>query len=182
MDTTPEAQGRMRQEFGNRWSAIVSDAIFSHAVEGAPAANRPRQFPVIIFSQGLGSTSFNYTCLMEDLVSRGYVVASIEHTYTALAVWFPDGRVALRHNEPPSSGLTPEQRFKWMLAKTSDQISEGAADVRFVLDHLTKERNDTGRFILGDRIDLSRLAAMGHSAGPTLLRAPANWMPASERA
>jgi len=79
MDTTPEAQGRMRQEFGDRWSAIVSDAIFSHAVEGAPAANSPRQFPVIIFSQGLGSTSFNYTCLMEDLVSRGYVVASIEH-------------------------------------------------------------------------------------------------------
>jgi hypothetical protein len=29
--------------------------------------------------------------LIEDLVSHGYVVASIEHTYTVKAVWFPDG-------------------------------------------------------------------------------------------
>lgn len=101
MDALPEVQGVMRQEFGSRWPAMVSGAIFSHAGEGAPVANSSRLFPVIVFSHGLGGAGFNYTCLVEDLVSRGYVVASIEHTYTALAVWFPDGRVVLRHNEPP---------------------------------------------------------------------------------
>src|SRR5579875_2584389 len=165
MDALPEVQARMRQEFGSRWPAMVSGSIFSHAAERARVANSPRQFPVIIFSHGLGSTSFNYTCLIEDLVSRGYVVASIEQTYIALAVWFPDGRVVLRHKEPMPSGLTPDEQFKWMVAHTSDLISEGAADVRFVLDRMTAEKGDTGQFLLAGRIDLNRVAAMGHSAG-----------------
>src|ERR1051326_177246 len=127
MDTLPESQGRMRREFRGNWSAIISGAIFSHAVERAPVAKSSRRFPVVVFSHGLGSTGFNYTCLIEDLVSRGYVVASIEHTYVASAVWFPDGRVVLRHNDPPPAGLPSAERFRWMMAHASEGISEGAA-------------------------------------------------------
>ena len=165
MDALPEVQGAMRQEFGSRWPAIVSGAISSHTQVDAPVANSSRPFPVIVFSHGLGSVGFNYTCLIEDLVSHGYMVASIEHTYTALAVWFPDGRVVLRRNEPPPSGLTAEQRFRWMVARVPEQISEGAADVRFVLDRLAAEKDDSRQFLLAGKIDLNRVAAMGHSAG-----------------
>jgi len=165
MNTLPEIQGRMRREFGSRWPAMILGAIFSHAVERAPVAESPRRLPVVVFSHGLGSTGFNYTCLIEDLLSRGYIVASIEHTYTALAVWFPDGRVVLRHNEPPPAGLSREERAKWILAHTTETISEGAADVHFVLDRMTAENGNTRRFLLAGRVDLSRIAAMGHSAG-----------------
>ncbi len=168
MDALPEVQSQMRQVFGLRWPAIVSGAIFSHAVEGAPATNSPGPFPLIIFSHGLGTTGFNYTSLIEDLVSRGFVVASIEHTYVALAVRFPDKRV-VSHQEaqdpPPPAGLTPVEEFKWMMPGIRDQISEGAADVRFVLDRLAAEKNDPGQFLLAGKIDLNRVAAMGHSAG-----------------
>ena len=136
MDTLPEIQKRMSREFGRNWAAITSGAIFSHAVERAPVLRSSRRLPVVIFSHGLGSTSFNYTCLVEDLVSRGYVVAAVEHTYIASAVWFPDGRVVPRHTEIPPAGLSSEERFKWMVARTMEQISEGAADVRFALDHI----------------------------------------------
>lgn len=165
MDTLPEIQGRMRREFGSRWPAMISGAIFSHAVERAPIAKSPARLPVVVFSHGLGSTGFNYTCLIEDLVSHGYVVASIEHTYTALAVWFPDGRVVPSHNEPPPAGLSPEERAKWIMTHTTELISEGAADVRFVLDRMTAENSNTRQFLLAGRVDLSRIAAMGHSAG-----------------
>lgn len=165
IDAVPEDRELMRQEFGSRWPAIVSGAIFSHAVEGAPRAKTPRRFPIVVFSHGLGSSSFNYTCLLEDLVSHGYVVASIEHTYIPLAVWFPDGRVVQRHYEPPPSGLTPEERFKWMMPRVSEQISEGAADIRFVLDRMTAEQGDARQFLPAGNIDLNRVAAMGHSAG-----------------
>jgi len=165
MDTLPEVQSRMRQEFGSNWPAMVSGAIFSHASERAPAAQNPGRFPVIIFSHGLGSTGFNYTCLIEDLVSRGYVVASVEHTHAALAVWFPDGRVILFHHESPPPGLSSEERFKWMSAGASKLISEGAADVRFVLDRMTEMNSDPQHFLLAGRLDLDRVAAMGHSAG-----------------
>jgi dienelactone hydrolase len=168
MDALPEVQGQMRQVFGSRWPAIVSGAIFSHTAEGAPATNSSRPFPLIIFSHGLGATGFNYTGLIEDLVSRGFVVASIEHTYVALAVWFPDKRAILRQEAQdarPPAGLTPVEEFKWMMPAIRDQISEGAADVRFVLDRLAAEKGDPGQFLLAGKIDLNRVAAMGHSAG-----------------
>jgi dienelactone hydrolase len=165
MDSIPEIQGQMRREFGKNWSGIVSGALFSHAIERASVAKSPRRFPVIIFSHGLGGTGFGYTCLIEDLVSRGYMVASIEHTYTASVVWFPDGRVVPRRNNPPPAGLSADEGFKWMMARSVEEISQGAADVRFVLDHLTAADGSPQQFLLAGRIDLKRVAAMGHSAG-----------------
>jgi pimeloyl-ACP methyl ester carboxylesterase len=153
MDALPEIQSRMSREFGRNWAAMISGAIYSHAVERAPVLSSPRRLPVVIFSHGLGGTGFNYTCLIEDLVSRGYVVASIEHTYTAIAVWFPDGRVAPRHKDSPPA------------ARTMDLISVGAADVRFVLDRLTEANGNAKEFLLAGRLDLNNVAAMGHSAG-----------------
>ena len=56
MDALPEVQSQMREESGSRWQAMVSGAIFSHAIERAPAANSSRQFPLIIFSHRLGGS------------------------------------------------------------------------------------------------------------------------------
>ena len=165
MDTLPEIQRWMNREFGRNWAAITSGAIFSHAVERAPVLRRSQPLPVVVFSHGLGSSGFNYTCLIEDLASRGYVVASIEHTYIASAVWFPDGRVVPRHTENPPAGLSSEERFKWTVARAIDEISEGAADVRFVLDQVRRAGGNTEQLLLAGRLDLNRVAAMGHSAG-----------------
>jgi pimeloyl-ACP methyl ester carboxylesterase len=165
MDTLSEVRARLAREFSKNWSAMVSGTIFSHAVDRAPVAKSPRRLPVVIFSHGLGSTGFNYTCLIEDLVSRGYIVVSIEHTYINLAVWFPDGRVAPRHNDPPPTGLSPEERFKWTVARTTETITEGAADVRFALDRISAANANPQDFLLAGRLDLNRVAAMGHSAG-----------------
>lgn len=52
-----------------------------------------------------------------------------------------------------------------MVARVPEQISEGAADIRFVLDRIMVERGDTRQFLLAGKIDLNRVAAMGHSAG-----------------
>ncbi len=45
--------------------------------------------PVVVFTPGYTGTFTDYTFLFEDLASRGYVVASIDHTYEATAVEFP---------------------------------------------------------------------------------------------
>jgi hypothetical protein len=44
-------------------------------------------------------------------------------------------------------------------------INDGAADVRFVLDTVIKLNSDREKFLLAGRIDVNRVAAMGHSAG-----------------
>src|SRR5262249_25035824 len=86
MDAVPDVQARMSRVYGANWAAILSGEIASHAVERAAPARTPQQFPTVVFSHGLGASGFSYTVLIEDLVSRGYVVAAIEHTYSARAV------------------------------------------------------------------------------------------------
>jgi predicted dienelactone hydrolase len=166
MDENPEVQRRVGDAFGAGWGLIVSGELVSHAAENAPVAKSPKPFPVVIFSHGLGSMGFAYTSLIEDLVSHGYVVASIEHTYTAMAVVFPNGRVVPFHQEAEPAGLTPEQRFQRMEASAGLSITEGARDVVFVLSKLTEMNGQKAHeFALGGRLDVNRVAAMGHSSG-----------------
>ena len=165
MDAAPAIHELMSQQFGKRWAPIVSGEISSHAVKGAPMASSRIPFPVVTFSHGAGSTGFEYTVLIEDLVSYGYVVASIENTYTAKAVWFPDGRVITERDDSPPAGLSQAERLSWMMKRTSVGIDEGAADVRFVIDRMRQLNHDKQHFALAGAIDLERLTAMGHSAG-----------------
>jgi predicted dienelactone hydrolase len=155
MDANPEVQRRVGDAFGPGWKLIVSGDLVTHAVENAPAATSPEHFPVVLFSHGLGSMGFAYTSLIEDLVSHGYVVASIEHTYTAMAVVFPDGRVVPFHQDAGP-----------MQASAGLVITEGARDVAFVLSKLTEMNGQKSHaFALGGRLDVDRVAAMGHSSG-----------------
>jgi hypothetical protein len=56
--------------------------------------------------------------------------------------------------------------MQWMMKSASAGIEEGAADIRFVMKQL-EEQNVAGsqQFLLAGRLDLKRVAAMGHSAG-----------------
>jgi len=166
MDASPEVQRRVGDEFGPSWEQIVSGDLVSHTVENAPVADAPRHFPVVVFSHGLGSVGFAYTSLIEDLVSHGYAVASIEHTYTAMAVVFPNGRVVTPHQEADPPGLTPEQRFQRMQASAGLAITEGARDEVFVLSKLAEMNSQRAhKFPLEGRLDIDQVAAMGHSSG-----------------
>ena len=164
MDALPEIHKIMGGEFGNAWAQILSGEISSHAVDHAPIAKSGVPFPVVTFSHGLGSTGFLYTVLIEHLVSYGYVVASIEHTYTAKAIWFPDDRVVTQHNDSPPARLSQSERQEWMMKQMSVGISEGATDIRFVIGRM-EELNRDQHSALAGAIDLKRLAAMGHSEG-----------------
>jgi dienelactone hydrolase len=167
IDASADAHTRMTNDFGANWPLIISGAIYSHTEEGAPpATNSGKGFPVITFSHGAGGTGFGYTSLIEDVVSHGYVVASIEHTGTAPAVLFHDGRVVVYHEDVMPPNLSPAERFAHMASSISDGINEGAADIRFVLDRLTQmNAGNKQAFPLAGALDVNRFAAMGHSAG-----------------
>jgi dienelactone hydrolase len=164
MDADAAAQAVMREDYGAIWPLIVSGVIHSHAVDNAAVATRPMKFPAIILSHGAGGSGFGYTSLIESLVSHGYVVAAIEHTYGAGAVVFPDGKIVLPQHDPVPAGLSADERFKRMAESIGAGITEGAADERFVLDKLTALDNGEASPLAG-RLDLNEVAAMGHSAG-----------------
>ncbi len=166
IDAVPEARRQMEEEFESNWPLVVSGAITSHTVDNAPIARSPRKFPVILFSHGVAGSSFESTGLIEDLVSHGYVVAAVEHTYLTAAVSFPSGRtVVFRHNNI-AQDATPQELLAHMIAWARDIVETSATDLRFVFDELTHLKA-AGNLVLTERLDLGRVAVVGHSAGGT---------------
>jgi len=93
-------------------------------------------------------------------------VVAIEHTYTGLAVVFPDGNVISQRRDATPAGISSEQRMQRMFASAGLAIKQGAEDVVFVLNKLAAlDHAGNPEFPLGGRLDLTRVAAMGHSAG-----------------
>jgi predicted dienelactone hydrolase len=143
---------------------VALPQVATHSCLNASVAESAH--PVVTLTHGFTGTFTDYTFLAEDLASRGYIVASVDHTHEATAVEFPDGRL---ETSVFGSHLTKYTR--------SDAGTLGFAvavrldDLRFVLDELARLNAASGGD-LGGRFDLSRIALVGHSLGGlTTLRA-----------
>jgi dienelactone hydrolase len=116
------------------------------------------RFPVIVFSHGLSWPSLMYQSYLEDLASRGYVVAAIDHPYGADVVVFPDGRVA-------RYGLWPDgfERDAARDSALAAYVGTWRDDIRYVADVVLDRVGSSGP--LRGHLDLSRIGVLGHSYG-----------------
>lgn len=123
------------------------------------ASIQPGTHPVVVFTHGYTGTFTDYTFLFEDLASRGYVVASVNHTFEATASEFPDGRIA-------KSMVGTHLALSAQLDERSTSFAVAArlADLHFVVNELERLNNGSRTPFFG-RLDLSRLAIAGHSLG-----------------
>jgi predicted dienelactone hydrolase len=129
----------------------------------APVAHAGAPFPVILFNHAWRGRRTNDTFLTEELASQGYVVASIDHTYNASLVAFPDGRVvhgiATNDIDAPESSTPERVRAIW-----NRELAKWVADQRFVLDRLEAMNRAAGSPWFG-LLDTERAGAIGHSFG-----------------
>ncbi|NRQ37764.1 alpha/beta hydrolase [Nonomuraea sp. NN258] len=150
--TEREAELLLREQYIEGIPAEALSRARTNAVTGAPPLGRDRSLPLVILSPGSAAPRATLTTLAEDLASRGYVVAGIDHTYESSGTTFPDGRtatcVACRLTDEPGLG------------QKATRVR--AADASFVLDRLL----GPGPAWPGARlIDPSRIAMVGHSLG-----------------
>ncbi|RKT84199.1 Platelet-activating factor acetylhydrolase, isoform II [Saccharopolyspora antimicrobica] len=140
---TPEESRRILE--GQQLNG-VSPEIFSttrtHA--GVDAEPLDRDLPLVLLSPGFTLPRTSLTGLAEDLASRGYAVAAVDHNYEARAITFPDGRV--------TGCLACEQTPK---PDGATVAGNRAADLSFVLDELIERGG----------IDGDRVVVAGHSMG-----------------
>ena len=125
--------------------------VRAHARLDAPVLATGSPWPVVLFSPGNSVPRSIYTVLVEDLASRGFVVAAIDHPYTVAIVVLPGGRVAMQ--DPDEPGASFEAR-----------VAVRAEDLRFALDEITRANAADGGAFAG-RLDLSHVGAFGHSLG-----------------
>ena len=116
--------------------------------------------PVIVATHGYTGMLTDYTFLFEELASRGYVVASVAHTYESTAVEFPDGNLitsVFGSHFLPDSVRMDNQSLAFVR-------SVRLRDLQFV----TREIERLNAVIGGPffkRLDLERVGIMGHSLG-----------------
>jgi predicted dienelactone hydrolase len=128
---------------------------------GAPADRRDGPYPVVLYSPGGGTDGELDTGLVEDLVSHGYVVVTMDDTNESPEVEFPGGRLV-------TGTFAPGTDAEALLAQ---QIR--AADASFVLDELALLNRggnpDAGHAPLpaglAGSLDLSRAGMFGWSLG-----------------
>jgi predicted dienelactone hydrolase len=135
--------------------------IQTHSYEGIPLAAAPRALPVLIMEPGMGPMATDYTVFVENLASRGYIVAAINPTDTANWTVFPDGRSVLRSAKGaiPDSATPAEAD-----ADASRILAVWAQDVIFAMDQLAGMNADQAGFF-HNRMDLGHIGVWGHSFG-----------------
>ncbi len=135
-----------------------SDSIQTHSFANASLAPAAARYPVLIFEPGMGNMPTQYTTLLEDLASHGYVVFAITPTYSSDVVVFPDGRVANATAAGSLDNATNPQ------AVGNRLVTVWAQDVIFVMNQLDR-LNATPGTMWSQRLDLARLGVFGHSFG-----------------
>ena len=133
--------------------------VKTNSCQDAPIA--AGSHPVVVFTHGYTGTFTDYTFLFEDLASRGYVVASVGHTFESTAVEFPDGRLL-----KSVMGSHLEKRLQLNEPSTTLAVAVRLTDLKFVMNELGR-LNGPAKTPFTGALDLSRVALAGHSLGGT---------------
>lgn len=133
----------MSKELSKAWvgKEDLAGMRTNSTVDARPAGKRR---PLVVLSPGFGMSRASLTGLGEDLASRGYAVAAVDHTYEA-PVEFPGGRIEsceLCRKDDALPAVAPNR----------------SKDIRFLLDQLTGPRSPLA-------VDARRIAVAGHSIG-----------------
>jgi predicted dienelactone hydrolase len=135
-----------------------NESIRTHSLDSAPPSSAMARYPVLIFEPGLGNIPTQYTTLLEDLASHGYIIFAITPTYSSDVVVFPDGRVA---QATPAGSLDNVANLQ---VAGNQLVTVWAQDVIFVMNQLDR-LNATPGNMWSQRLDLTRLGVFGHSFG-----------------
>ncbi|MEK4852076.1 alpha/beta fold hydrolase [Paenibacillus sp. FSL H7-0756] len=110
-------------------------------------------YPVVLLSHGMGTSRVLHASQAENLASYGFIVVTIDHTYSTFATIFPDGRVT----DYTTKMTTVEDRRRIATIWTKD--------VEFVINEIERLNSGAIDSQFKGKIDLNHLGVMGHSFG-----------------
>lgn len=133
-----------------RWATIS-------VAEGVPPTSAVPHLPVILFLPGWAGGMSENTSLVTDLASRGFVV---------VAVGYDDGTCSgLAPVDKPLLDLSSEAAFQRTQSIAHTRFERTSLGVSRLIDGLVALNRATSSSPFAGRLDLSRLATVGHSFG-----------------
>ena len=110
-------------------------------------------YPIVLFSPGLGGSRLIYQAIAQQVASSGYIVVLLDHPYDTDIVEFPDGSVVL--------GVTIETE-----AQIEITLEARTLDASFALDQLSR-KSVARSLVPGSKrgLDVRRVGIFGHSLG-----------------
>ena len=122
------------------------------------AKPKNNEYPIIIFSHGLGGNRIQNTSNIESLASNGYIVFSIEHAYDANITVFNDTTFA-EYKSHLHDNVTIEEFYNVRIP----QIKIRSNDVSFIIDKITSLKSQN--HYIGRMADINTIGIFGHSFG-----------------
>ena len=149
------AEARLFLEDRDLDGVVAPEALSATRTAARTGAQpRPGRYPLVVLSPGFTLHRHLLTHLAEELTSRGYVVAAVDHAYESAGTAFRGGRVLI---------CTACTVVEGQGRAGSARVATGRArDISFVLDRLTGARPAWRHAAL---IDRARIGIAGHSIG-----------------
>ena len=143
-------------------------------------------FPVLIFSHGYYANAFGYHALLEDIVSQGFVVLNINHTYESVGTQFLSGEIKFydqeyerAHHTAAMAGTVWEatENFKRATTLEEKRVAIQALLKEYYAAAITarweRDIDEVVRLIpdwaensfLAGHLDTTKIGAFGHSQG-----------------
>ncbi|MEK4512005.1 Platelet-activating factor acetylhydrolase plasma/intracellular isoform II [Paenibacillus anaericanus] len=110
-------------------------------------------YPLVLLSHGMGTSKVLHASQAENLASHGFIVVTIDHTYSTFATIFPNGSVT---------------GYKTKNTTLDDRKRVGniwTQDVEFVINQFEKLNSGAIESQFKGKIDLNNVGVMGHSFG-----------------
>jgi predicted dienelactone hydrolase len=144
------------------------------------------KFPVLVFSPGIYSNATGYYAILEELVSQGYIVLNVNHTYESMGSLFPDGQVKYydkaydqKHNNQKNREMiwhatqnfnrasTAKEEYEAIHIAVQDYVAADvnkrwARDLSLVIDAMAEW--DSSSFLAG-HMATNAIGSVGHSQG-----------------
>ena len=127
-------------------SLIKWGNLKTHASENIPN-NASKKFPILFFLHGFGMSRYSYITIIEDLVSQGIVVISLDSPHSGLMIL--------------SNGEVINTLYD---GKPVGKCESMAKDVSFVYDWIKNSKDEKLNKLI-PFIDFSKAGVVGHSLG-----------------
>ena len=117
-----------------------------------------KKFPILIFSHGHGGLRTQNTNQVEELVSHGYIIIAVDHTFDAGFVEFPDGEIIYSLTSRPNDDPLVETAEQFY-ARFGFRVD----DINFIVKQIDKFSKID--FDIDQIMDKSNIGIFGHSFG-----------------